>query len=300
MSDEPKVQITSAPGTKGQFGKGRLSYQNTAKVSTHVTVGSGVALAVAVSAVVLSGSPSEDQANKTSYFLGVVVPQTASTSTTLNIPRADSQPVVKPSPIGNGARSKSPIRFPGPQVVGRPRNVSIPPGSMVSAVLVSGASDGPVKAELQEPLIVAGETLLEARTMLVGTGNSGNERLMIRFRKAVFQDGSAANISAEAADADDKIAGLKGSRVGYRAVKLAAGIGLNFLGGMSQGLQDVQGQQGAVVAPPTMKNALMNGAAKASIEESQDLMNEYRNEKPVIEVGAGTPIYVLFEDSGSI
>jgi hypothetical protein len=170
---------------------------------------------------------------------------------------------------------------------------------MVSAVLISGASDGPVKAQLKEPLIIAGETLLEAGTMLVGSGNSGNERLMVRFRKAVFQDGSVANVSAQAADAEDKIAGIKGSRVGYRAVKLAAGIGLNFLGGMSQGLQETQGQSGAVVAPPTMKNALMNGAAKASIEESQDLMNEYRNEKPVIEVGAGTQIYVLFEDSGS-
>src|SRR5262249_3901774 len=163
----------------------------------------------------------------------------------------------------------------------------IPPGSMVQAVLISGASDGPVKAELQEPLVVAGESLLEAGTVLMGTGQSGDDRLAIQFRKAVFRDGSTAKIEPVPAGNSDKNPGIKGSRVGYRALKLAAGVGLNFASGLSQGLQSTQGQAGAVVTPPTMKNALLNASARASLDEGQEMMNEYRSERPVLTVSAG-------------
>ena len=295
MNSDPKVQVTSEPGVKGQFGKGRFSYQSGTRASSHVAVGSCAALAVGVCAVVLSGSPKQDASDKTSGFLGVEVKQvTVEPIANLEIPRADD-PGVKPAPGSNGA--KRVVFFPGAEVIKRPRSVTIPPGAIVLATLISGASDGPVKAELQEPLMIAGETLLEAGTTLVGTGNSGNERLIIRFRKAIFKDGSVAAVNAQAADSSDKIAGLKGSRVGYRAVKLAAGIGLNFIGGMSAGLQQTQGQQGAVVSAPTMKNALLNGAAVASLQEGQNLMNEYKDEKPVIEVDAGTKLFILFEDN---
>ena len=167
---------------------------------------------------------------------------------------------------------------------------------MIEAVLISGASDGPVKAEIKEPLMLAGETLLEAGTVLMGAGQSGEDRLTIHFRKAVFRDGTVAKIDAQAADGSDKIPGIKGSRVGYRALKLAAGVGLNFAGGLSQGLQSTQGQAGAVVTPPSLKNALLNGAERASLDEGQEMMNEYRNERPVITVGAGTVIWILFDD----
>jgi hypothetical protein len=170
---------------------------------------------------------------------------------------------------------------------------------MVEAVLISGASDGPVKAELKEPLVIAGEPILEAGTVLMGTGQSGEDRLTIQFRKAVFSDGTTAKIEAMAADSSDKIPGIKGSHVGYRALKLAAGVGLNFASGLSQGLQSTRGQMGAVVTPPTLKNALLNGSARASLDEGQEMMNEYRGERPVITVGAGTEILVLFSDGGA-
>ena len=88
--------------------------------------------------------------------------------------------------------------------------------------------------------MVAGEPLLEAGTVLMGPGQSGDERSDDPFRKAVFQDGTVAKIEALAADGSDKIPGIKGSRVGYRALKLAAGVGLNFASGLSQGFRPLR------------------------------------------------------------
>jgi hypothetical protein len=300
MNEDPKVELTKEPGIKGQFGKGRMSYQaGRSKPRGPVVAGSCVALTLAVSAVVLTGSPKKDPSDQASHFLGVEIPQTVTnTSDMLNIataPTIDSQ-VKKPVKSSGGG---VPVKFSGPQVVSRPRNILIPPGSMVKAVLISGASDGPVKAEIKEPLMVGGETLLDVGTILMGTGHSGTDRLAIQFKKAVFRDGTTAQIDAEAADGEDKIPGIKGSRIGYRAAKLGAGIGLEFVAGMSQALQDTQGQSGAVVTSPTVKNALLNGVARASIDQGQEIMNEYRNQKPVFEVGAGTIVYVLFSDNDS-
>jgi hypothetical protein len=297
MSDEPVVEIVSEPGTKKQFGKGRLSYQSTAaKVSTPVAAGFGVTLVVVVVTVVFMGNPKKDGSDMVSQFLGVTVPQALSQLGMIYIPPASSDKSA-PTPAPKGSVRGAGIRFSGPQLVSRPRNVPIPPGSMVEAVLISGASDGPVKAEIREPLIVAGETLLDVGTVLMGSGQSGEDRLTIHFRKAVFRDGTTAKIEAQAADSSDKIPGIKGSHLGYRALKLAAGVGLSFASGLSQGLQDTKGQMGAVVTPPSLKNALLNGAAHSSIEEGQEMMNEYRSEKVVITVGAGTVVLVLFSDN---
>jgi type IV secretory pathway VirB10-like protein len=249
---------------------------------------------VTVITLVFTGKPRKDGSDKTSQFLGIQIPQSSTPEGTLNISQVGTSPKASPAPKATSKRVSS--NFSGPQVVSRPKNVLIPPGSMVEAVLVSGASDGLVKAELKEPLIVAGETLLGAGTVLMGSGQSGEDRLMIHFRKAVFRDGTFVKVEAQAADSSDKIPGIKGSRVGYRTLKLAAGVGLSFASGLSQGLQDTQGQMGAVVTPPTMKNALLNGAARSSIEEGQEMMNDYRSERPVIAVEAGTPIFILFDD----
>ena len=51
--------------------------------------------------------------------------------------------------------------------------------------------------------------------------------------------------------------------------------------------------------PPTMKNALLNGASRASLDEGQEMMNEYRSERSSVTVGAGVVIFVLFSDGGS-
>ena len=69
------------------------------------------------------------------------------------------------------------------------------------------------------------------------------------------------------------------------------------MGGLSQGLESQTVNQGIATPQATVKNALLNGAARASIEEGQNVMNETRNARPAIEVKSGTPLYILFDDT---
>lgn len=185
-------------------------------------------------------------------------------------------------------------KFYGPQLISRPRGLVIPPGTIVEARLVSGASNGPVKAMLTDAIYVNGDPVVEEGTVLLGTGASTEERLFVRFSKLVFRDGRVERITAEAADQSDKIAGLKGSKIGNRTLRLAGSIGLNFVSGASEVLQDQRtNPMGMPMKETSLKNALLNGTEKASVEEASDILSGLKDAKPIIEVPAGTPIYVL-------
>lgn len=191
--------------------------------------------------------------------------------------------------------SKPQEKFVGLERFDRIESLSIPPGTLTKAKLTSGASNGPVRATLTESVRVDGDELLPAGALLVGTGSSTEDRLFIRFSQAVFSDGKAVKITAQACDGSDQTVGLKGSKVGNEALKLAAGIGLNFAGGVSEGLKESNVQGGVEVEKPTMKNALLNGASTASLEYARQTMSELRSRQPVIEVPNGTEICVLFQ-----
>jgi hypothetical protein len=53
------------------------------------------------------------------------------------------------------------------------------------------------------------------------------------------------------------------------------------------------------VPKSTVKNAMLNGASRAALDQSREMMTSLKNDKPIIEVPDGTPIYVLFGKEGS-
>jgi len=59
-------------------------------------------------------------------------------------------------------------------------------------------------------------------------------------------------------------------------------------------LQDTQVQGGVAYKTPSLKNSLYNGTAMAASEQAQEVLSSAKSRQPVIEVAAGTPIYVLF------
>lgn len=195
-------------------------------------------------------------------------------------------------------KSGVPLKLSGPKLIARSRNVQIPPGTLVRAELVTGASNGAVKAVLKDDVRVNGETLIEAGSTILGRGSSTEDRLFVAFTKVLHRDGDISQVAAEAADSSDKTMGLKGSKVASRAIKLAANVGLKFLSGASQALQETEGQYGATIRKPTMRNALLNGTAEAALEESNQIASEYKNSAPVIEVKAGTEFFLFFADNG--
>jgi hypothetical protein len=187
--------------------------------------------------------------------------------------------------------------FLGSQIIIRPFMDTVPPGSMVKAKLISGASNGLVRVELMEPVSINGETVADVGSVLLGRGTSTEDRLLIHFKKLMSKEGAAQSISAEACDGEDKIAGIKGAKVGRTALKLAGSIGLGFIGGMAEGLQQTSSQYGMEIKEPSLKNAALNGTSQAALDQSHEMMNSLKEQRPVIEVKAGTVIYVLFESN---
>ena len=188
------------------------------------------------------------------------------------------------------------IKLPGIQKIDRLKSGQIPPGSEIKAKLLSGASNGLVKAEALESLKNRGEIFVRAGDVLIGQGQSTEERLFIKFNQVVHKDGSYESIQAEAADDEDRVVGLTGSKFKRYAYRYGAAVGLNFVGGMTEGLQDrtIVGQQ--VVTTPSARNALLNGASKAALEMANEQMSEMRNQPPPIMIEAGVEILVVFDN----
>jgi hypothetical protein len=202
----------------------------------------------------------------------------------------DAESSASHKPASTAAKAK----YSGPQVIYR-AIAAIPPGTLVKAKLITGASDGPVRAELTQDVTLNGERLIESGSTIMGSGSSTEERLMIRFDRLVKKDGTTMQIQAQAFDAKDQLPGIKGNRVSTEAVKLAAGIGLNFVGGMSDALQETEVKSGVAVKSPSLKNAFLNGAARAALDQSRDLISSYKDKAPRIEVERFRIIEIMWD-----
>ncbi len=290
VSDEPQVIEVRDNGEKEQWGRNKLFFRQGGKWTLRAKT-LGIGCGVVFAALILADLFID--ARYSSVVVGAKAMLSANPSTqasTSKLEKYNSSEKAR----STVARSGAPKSFTAPHVIGRPRNVMIPPGAMAEARLVSGASNGLIRAELIETLSQSGESLLEEGTILVGQGSSNEDRLIVAFSQAVFRDGTVSNIQAQACDRSDKIVGLKGSKLGNKAVNIAGSIGLGFVGGFSAGLQDTQGQQGVAVRPPSIKNALLNATATTALEQSKNLMSDLKEQRPVIEVSAGETICVIF------
>ena len=247
---------------------------------------SGVTL-FALTQIVLDGSTAQIPDKSPGFSAPVVQANTyqnipEATGTPLQSTKKDAEPVARLS------------KFTAPEVILRPRALGmIPPGAMLEASLMSGASNGLVRAEVTKALTVNGEPIIPQGSYLVGSGSSSEERLFIRFNQVVFSDGTFGSLNAEACDLSDRIVGLKGSKINAKTLNLAGSLGLGFLGGFSTALQTTHEQNGAVITQPSLKNALLAGTATTALEESKNLMSDLKNRVPIIEVPKGTPICAI-------
>jgi hypothetical protein len=290
-NNEVGVEFEKEPGVESRFGfkkeKGSLS-SRTIKISAGLTL-------AGLTAIMLISAPDHHESDDSP---GIATPETS------DINRAsEGIPLNSYSAADEDARlkvqaKKAPKKaFPklaGVQKIDRVTAADISPGSMVKAVLLIGASNGPVRVEVKEALREHGETLVPAGAILWGKGTSSEDRLFIHFSKMILRDGQTQDIQADAADGEDQTVGLKGSRVGRYAARYATAVGLNFVGGMAEGLQarEIVGTQ--VITKPDAKNALLNGASRATLEMGNEEMEKIRSTPTVIQVDAGKEIFVMF------
>ena len=172
----------------------------------------------------------------------------------------------------------------------------IPVGSETKAILVSGGTDGIVKAKLTQSLIVDGEPLIPENSILFGKGKSGQERLYVEFNKVIFPSGESFQILAQSFDPSDKIQGLKGAIVGTRAKKMGMAMGMGFLGGMADGMRETSGSSLFMNQKPTVKDAALSGASKAALDQSEAYLEEMKKSPNIIEVKSGTEFIIIIDE----
>ena len=296
MNDQAMVQLVSDHDSRGQFGR-FLLYRNKKPKKRAVVIAAVVLFVVSLTILLVIGGPDVETVNNGGFEMPNINPS----QPTVNLPVYDRDKALiaeenAPPRARRAGRIAAPEKLTGPQLMKRPRGIKIPPGMMVKAQLLNGASNGLVKAKLLEPITVDGSEFL-ARALQHETDHlDGWNQLDDFFGQLVYYDGTVDPVQAEACDQSDQTPGLKGSKVGYYGLKLAAGIGLNFAGGMAEGLQDSEGMQGATIKPATTKNALLNGASKAALEQSRDTMSDLKSKQAIIEVPASTTIFILFDE----
>lgn len=179
------------------------------------------------------------------------------------------------------------------KIVSREKESLIPLGSSGTALLLTGATNGPVKARLLEDIELNGEIFIKEGSILWGRGASTEERLLVTFSKFVDADGKSHEIKANAYDLSDQILGLKGSVVGRTSKKILAGAGLGVAGAL-QTMQQPQNLGGVAVVKPSLKNALLNGASTATLGIAEQELEELKNKQTIIEVKKGTKIVIVF------
>lgn len=289
MIEDSQVEILSDSGEKLQWGIDLFFFKDGGKWTLKkkaalMVAGFGIAMVsilqcFAPEALVVAVGESS-----------IVVPNSLETTRSFEVSEAPNQ-----SQTATKKVNTAPIKLSGPQLLARPRDLKlIPPGSMLKAILLSGASNGLVRAQVKEALTVNGNTFIEEGSTLLGNGNSTEERLFVGFSQVIFKDGTFGQIQAQACDKSDQIVGLKGSKIGNKTLNIVGSIGLGFVGGMAEGLQESKGQQGVAVKTPNMKNALLNATATTALEQSQGLMSDLKNKQPIIEVPASTEICIIF------
>lgn len=290
MTDVEQVKVRRDTGHKERWGVGRHLYRQDGKKLTikgRYVLGL-VAAVFTITSIMALLRPIKLDIRSPIVFNGVVTP-----TSTIEVPQATDRSEVERRNKGGVAQVVR--HYAGLQVVSRPRLGQIPPGTTVRAKLVTGASNGLVKAALIESFTVNGDGIADVGTVLIGNGSSTEERLLVDFSKLVFRDGTVQNVKAQACDQEDQTVGIRGSKVGKYASMLAAGIGLNFAGGLADGLQESEVQNGVAVKKSDLKNAALNGAAKASIEQSKEIMEKWKQQKTVIQVKGGTEICIIFD-----
>ena len=236
-------------------------------------------------AIVL-GEPSSMIKKKTDFQTTNMPNETQS----IYFPEHKTETTEKPPNTNRSVISK----LPGPSLIFRPGVNEILPGTISKARLQTAATDGPVKAVLTEDVVVNGEVKIPIGSVLIGLGQSLDLRVGVQFSRAIIGEKDVIKIGAVALDFNDQLVGLQASKISGEAIRLGASIGLNFVGGMAEGLKDRTGINGAVVEQSTVRNALLNGASKASLEQARSMMEEAKNRKISLMVDSGVPLLIFF------
>jgi len=143
---------------------------------------------------------------------------------------------------------------------------------------------------------------IENDSILVGhyTYSGSGGKVYFAFTRIDSPDGDSRKIAATALDAADYTPGVIGDEYTGNGEKVAIGIGLTMFSAMADTLTDREQIGTSVIgtqANPTMKNALLQGTAKATQDQATRVESAIGQPKPYVIIPEGTEMIIeLSED----
>ncbi len=290
-SSSSEVKIEKDDGALSRWGRGTFYRQEGNKLvfkselMTKIVIGLTIVLAIVM---MFKDSPYEVKEPDTALETPNQINQ-FSTEVKLE---AYSEPLDKPK----SSRKRKHLKIEPLKIVSRENIAKIPLGLSAKAKLLTGGTNGAVKAILLDDIELNGEVFIKEGTTLWGYGNSTEERLLVNFSKFVDKNGMSHKITASAYDHSDEILGLKGSIIGRTSKKIAAGAGLGVAGALHS-LQQAENLGGVPVTKPSLENALLGGASTAALGIAEQELEDLKNKQSIIEVKKGTEFVVVFGDT---
>ncbi len=158
--------------------------------------------------------------------------------------------------------------------------------------LIVGADGSPVLVELDE----AQGSLSGLRVMGVARQAGTPGRLSIELQRLLNRGGRAVAIQATGLDTDGGF-GLAAQVLSGKALATVGAIASGFLSGVASSQQTQNTNAfGFSQVQPTGRNAVLQGLAQSTADQSKRLIDEATAEKPVLVIEALTPVTVLIQE----
>ncbi len=206
-------------------------------------------------------------------------------------------------------KKKVAIRYFAPQVLGSnlkgPK--AIKSGSKLIGVLlnpIDTRAPSVVRVKIPQGGEASGIVIEQGSTLVGQYSYSGdNDRVYFTFSRVDSPDGESRRIAAVGLDAKDYTPGVSGEEFTGTGVKVAATMGLNMFAGMADTLTDRESlgnSLNGVQAKPSMKNALLQGATRASQDQANRTASSIDEVKSYVIVPEGKEMIIeLSEDFGN-
>ena len=280
--------LSSEPTIRNQYGRGFV-YANNRKYPLWVLATGIVLFFSLILPLVQSGPP------KSSEIALIANPSLDHLSVgNINIPLYSIEQIQNEKARQlSKQKAKINIKYPGIQSFEKIGTVQIPQGIEVRAKVKSTATDGLVLTELVDDLFLNGSVIFKSGTLFTGQAVSRHERLQISFSSALV-NGKKVSLQAQALDIGDKKIGIRAPRFQSYTKKMGNAIGLSFLAGAADVLQDRDMIGTNVVKRPTLKNAVINGINQSVSELSRVEMEKVKDAAEGVVIDIETEFIIAF------
>ncbi len=146
-----------------------------------------------------------------------------------------------------------------------------------------------------------GNEILPRGSVLFATANyDGNgEKVFLDVQSGIYPDGEQFQVRAQVLTAKDYSPGIEGDYHGTFTNRVASNLGLTFVSGLTDVLQDKESlggggafQASPITPKPTLKNGLLAGVSKVTDSEAQRMAQELAGQKPFVTVESGKELIV--------